>query len=120
MGCFSQAIEIGDARGRNYEAVEALADTGAYYTIIPSSVLTRLGIAPFDKKVFILADESRLEMDIGYAMAKIGAREVRTIVVFGADDAQPLLGAYTLEELRLGADVTNRRLIYTPRLTVQP
>lgn len=118
MGCFNQAVEIGDAGMRNSEVVDALVDTGATYTIIPASILTRLGIEPADKMTIVLADGRRLELDTGYATAKIGGYEIETIVVFGADGAQPLLGAYTLEALGLGVDVANGRLIETPYLSL--
>ena len=116
MGCFNQALEISGVDGRSYEVVEALVDTGASYTSIPAPILTRLGIRPAAKKTFNLADGRRRELDIGYALLRIRGREVRAIVVFGADGAQPLLGAYTLEALGLGVDVANGRLIETPYL----
>jgi len=36
-----------------------------------------------------------------------------TIVVFGEDEAPPLLGAYTLEGLALAVDPTSQRLVPT-------
>jgi hypothetical protein len=39
-----------------------------------------------------------------------------TLVVFGDLDAPVLLGAYTLESLRLAADPVSRRLIPVPGL----
>ena len=41
-----------------------------------------------------------------------GASEV-SLVIFGEDDTPPLLGAYTLEGLRLAADPVQRRLVPT-------
>ncbi len=43
-------------------------------------------------------------------------REEVTLVVFGEPDAPALLGAYTLEGLRLAADPVSRRLIPVPGL----
>ena len=44
MGTFRVAIEVGDLRGQRFEKVEALVDTGASYTLLPATLLRRLGI----------------------------------------------------------------------------
>lgn len=116
MGCFNQDIEIGNLDAKNFERVDALVDTGAFFTILPASVLTRLGVEPTDRMEFILADGSRMERDIGHAWIRIDKRQAPTIVVFGNEEAMPLLGAYSLEGLRLGVDAVNARLIDTPVL----
>ena len=41
MGIFNVALEIGDPQGQRYETVEAMVDSGAAYTIMPASLLTR-------------------------------------------------------------------------------
>ena len=46
----------------------------------------------------------------GEARAAIDGRNVATLVAFGLDDAEPLLGAYTLEGLRLIVDPVNQKL----------
>ena len=46
MGVFRVPIEIGAPSGSEFETVDAVVDTGATYTMLPGSVLTRLGIAP--------------------------------------------------------------------------
>jgi hypothetical protein len=47
---------------------------------------------------------------------KVGSRARPTIVVFGDPGTEPLLGAFTLEGFRLGADPVNHRLISVPGL----
>lgn len=92
----------------------ALVNAGALFTIIPSSTLTRLGITPFDTRAYILPDGNRLKRTIGYALANINGHEAETIVEFGADDAQPLLGSYTLEGLGLEVDEANSQIVERP------
>ena len=116
MGCFNQDIEIGNLDAKNFERVDALVDTGAFFTILPASILMRLEVEPTDRMEFILADGSRMERDIGHAWIRIDERQAPTIVVFGNEEATPLLGAYSLEGLRLGVDAVNARLIDTPVL----
>ena len=45
-------------------------------------------------------------------------REQPTLVVFGEPDSSVLLGAFTLEGLRLGVDSVNKQLIPTPAYLV--
>ena len=61
----------------------------------------------------LLADSRRIEMDYGEARATIDGDTVTTIVVFGEDEAPPLLGAYTLEGLALVVDPEAQRLVPT-------
>jgi len=113
MGTFAWPLRISNMNGGASREIEATVDTGAAYTTLPVRLLRELGIEPLDKGIFLLADGRRVEMDIGRAWATInGASEV-TLVVFGDDDAPPLLGAYTLEGLRLGVDPVAQRLVPT-------
>ena len=53
-------------------------------------------------------------MEIGRAWATINDTSEVTLVMFGEDDAPALLGAYTLEGLRLAADPVAQRLVSHP------
>ena len=116
MGTFRVRIEIGDAEGRRYEATEALVDTGATYTSVSADVLQRLGITPHTSATFVLADGRQVERDIGRAWVRVDGRAELTLVVFAESGTATLLGAYTLEGLRLAADPVGRRLIPVPAL----
>lgn len=116
MGTFHYPIEIGDPQGERFERVEALVDTGASYTSLPGSLLRRLGVTTHSRELFTLADGRQIERDLGQTWARTDGRSVITLVIFGDEDSEPLLGAYTLEGLALGVDPTNRRLVPTPRL----
>ena len=111
MSCFQYPIEIGDPAGQRFTQLNALVDTGASYTLAPASLLRRLGVERTETAVFDLADGSQTELDIGETRIRINGRQATSIVVFGDEDASPLLGAYALEGLRLGVDPINERLI---------
>lgn len=113
MGVFSVTFELGDLAGRRFEPIEAIVDTGASYTCVPTSLLTGLGVVPSRTRTFVLADGQRAERDMGEARARWDGLEVATIVVFGDEGTDPLLGAYTLEGLGLAVDPENRRLVPT-------
>lgn len=114
MGVFSVLIEIGDPEGQHFESVEALVDTGATFTLVPGSTLSALGVRPSDSGLFELADGSTTSFDVGETRVRVNGKEVSTAVVFGDERMSPLLGAYTLERLRLGVDPAGKRLIEVP------
>ena len=99
--------------GQLSKDVEVTVDTGAAYTTLPAPMLHELGVEPLDRRRFLLADGRRTWMDIGEARATIYGKSVTTLVVFGEDDAPPLLGAYTLEGLALAVDPVEQRLVPT-------
>ena len=40
-GLFNIKVELGDPKGVRFEPLEALVDTHAFYTVMPTAVLTR-------------------------------------------------------------------------------
>ena len=114
MGVFSVTVEIGDPQGEHFQAVEALVDSGASYTSAPRSLLRSLGVAPQERRPFILADGRTVEHDMGQTWVRVDGRVRMTPVVFADEGTRPLLGAVTLEEFGLGIDPVGRQLIPVP------
>ena len=113
MGTFKWPLCISSMDGRQAQYIEATVDTRAAYTMLPSSLLRELGVEPMGQRRFLLADGRRVDMDYGRAWATINGSSEVTIVVFGEDEAPPLLGAYTLEGLALVVEPTSQRLVPT-------
>ena len=111
MGIFYVDLEIGDPEGLRFETVRALVDTGANYSFMPESLLSELGIVPNAKRTFVLADGTRIELDLGETRFRMRGEIQTAPVIFGDEDAAPLLGATTLEIFSLGVDPVNKRLI---------
>lgn len=116
MGTVRIPIEIASLTGDRFDQLDALVDTGATYTWVPRDRLEQLGVVPEQKRLFILADEREVQLDIGWARARIGGQVQPTIVVFGEPNSEPLLGVFTLEGFGLGVDPVNRRLVAVPGL----
>ena len=114
MGVFKITIEVGDPAGQKFEPVDAVVDTGATYTVLPEAVLRTLDVEEVERAAFELADGSLRQYSIGQTQVKVVGREVTTIVVFGDEATEPLVGAYTLEGLRLAVDPARQRLISVP------
>ena len=116
MGTFNTDIEIGSPEGSRFETVNAFVDTGASITAVPASILRRLGVRPHRKNTFELADGREIERDVGRTWIRIGRQSEITLVMFGDEDTEPLLGAIALQELGLAVDSPSERLIPSPRL----
>ena len=113
MGTFNWPIRITSLDGEQTRDIEATVDTGATYTVLPSSLLREIGIPVTRQARFELGDGRIVQMDVGQAQATINGETAITQVVFGEDDIPPLLGAVTLEELLFAVDPASQRLIPT-------
>ena len=113
MGTFNWPMRISSMDGQQVREIEATVDTGAAYTTLPASLLCEIGVEPTGQRRVLLADGRRVFMDYGQAWVTIDGESEVTVVVFGEDNAPPLLGAYTLEGLALAVDPTEQRLVPT-------
>jgi len=114
MGTFQATIQVGDREGRAFESLEAMVDTGATYTWIPSGLLTKLGVQPQFQRQFLTADGRTIERNMAETRVRLDGQELSTMVVFGDEGSVPLIGAYTLEGFGLAADPVGKRLIPVP------
>ena len=108
---FKWPMRLTSVDGQRSLGLEAIVHTGTTYTIVPSQFLKELGVEPFDTMWLIREDGRAAKADLGEATATINGRSERTLVIFGEDVDQPLMGAYTLSGLRLAVDAVNQRLV---------
>lgn len=92
-----------------------LVDSGAHYTVVPSSLVRRLGLKPAYSQEFSLADGRVIKRPIGAALVRLDGRELPVAVVLGQKDDDPLLGVTTLETFGLMLDPFKRK-IYPAKL----
>ncbi len=91
-------------------SVEFIVDTGATYTVLPKTLLEKLGIKPFRTVKLRLADSRVVEKPLGEIGIEImGYRASATPVVFGEENIY-LLGSVTLEQLGLAPDPIAKKL----------
>ena len=110
MGTFRVNMDVSEDKRSQSERVEALVDTGATYTMLPSSLLRGLGVSPITRLGFTLADGRDVERDVGEVYLRIGDLAFHSPVVFGNDGSEALLGAVTLQIFGLGVDPLHERL----------
>jgi clan AA aspartic protease len=92
-----------------------LVDSGAVFSVMPVSVLKKLGIKPTDKQSFTLANGEVIEKQVGNALFNYLGKLRSSPVVFGEEGIY-LLGAVTLESLGVILDPINRELRPLPML----
>ena len=98
------------------EKLDFLIDSGAVYSVVPTSVLEKLGIRPLVEETFRLADGSRIVRKKGVALFKQGGRIGGADVIFGEEGDASLLGVLTLEALGVMLDPLKRELKPLPMI----
>lgn len=111
VGTFSVQLEVGDPEGHSFEAVEALVDTGATLTVLSEELLSSLGVSPYQRARFELANGSIDVLEIGRTWVRLNGRAELTQVVFGRRGMPMLVGAITLEQFHLAVDPVRRKLV---------
>ncbi len=111
MGVFRYRIGVAATEDGPFEETEPIVDTGSMYTWMPATLLERLGVRAVDRPSSVTADGRAIGRDVGRLWVEVDGRKEITLVVFGGESDQILLGAYTLEGLALAVDPINRRLV---------
>ncbi|MDE2785853.1 MAG: retropepsin-like aspartic protease [Chloroflexota bacterium] len=110
MSMFKVDVGVGNMEGGDLAPVRPMVDTGAAHSMLPESLLTRLGIAPRRELSFILADGTPAIYGFGFARLSIDGEECPCPVIFGPE-GNHLLGASTLEIFNLVVDPAGERLL---------
>ena len=93
---------------------EFLVDTGATDTLVPRQHLEAIGLVSEGQRVYGLADGNELRFDIAVARIEIMGEIVGGTVIFGAENAEPLLGVTVLESAGFEVDPHNETLNKLP------
>ena len=112
---FLKAKVINPEQPRKSRECEFLVDSGAVYSVVPQSILKKLGIKPTSFREFILANGEIIKKAVGNAYFKYEGQVGAAPVVFGDEDVF-LFGATTLEALGMILDPIRRQLKPLPML----
>jgi clan AA aspartic protease len=91
-----------------------LVDTGAVDCVVPRKHLREIGLQPKAQRTYELADGSEVKMDITTAEIEFMGDLVGSTIIFGADDAEPILGVTALESVGIEVDPRTQRLKRLP------
>jgi clan AA aspartic protease len=112
---FLKVKVINPERPKKSQECEFLVDSGAVYSVVPQSILKRLGIKPTSSQEFILANGEVVKRRVGNAYFEYGDKIRTAPVIFGDEDVF-LLGATTIEALGMILDPIRRELKPLPML----
>lgn len=116
MGTFREKVKIANPSNSVSLETEMVVDSGATYTQVPSSLLSRLKIDKKYKRKLKIATGNIIERDAGEISISIKDETLTTLVIFGDEGSEPLLGAVTLEQFGLAIDPVNKTLLPVPEL----
>jgi clan AA aspartic protease len=117
MGLTFLELEVANpARPDVAKKLRFLIDSGAIYSVVPASVLDRLGIDPIAEQEFRLANGTKIRRRRGIAFFRLGDRVGGSDVIFGEAGDSVLLGALTLESLGFVLDPIRRTLEPLPMI----
>ena len=104
--------------GSPFEA-EFLVDTGSLHCLAPASRLREAGVTPEGRQTYDLPNGEPIEYDYGFARVSFLGDETVTHVIFGPEDAAPLLGAVALENTGMVVDPANQTLKRLPAMPLK-
>ena len=108
---FESTLTVYSPDGARCREIVAPVDTRSFYTVIPAEILRELGIEPGLENRFNYRDGSILKLPIGLARVALPGKAGHSLVAFGNDPRQTVIGALTLVELALAADPKNKRFV---------
>lgn len=112
MGLTTVTVTVRDlAKSRKPYESDFLVDTGAVDCLVPGSKLRRAGIKPEGTSVYELANGTPVEYEYGFARISFMGAETVAQVIFGPENAAPILGVVALENTGIGVDPRTKKLL---------
>jgi len=96
-----------------------LVDTGATDSLVPRRHLGAMGLEPMGRRTYELADGSELKLDIGPAIFEFMGDATAGTVIFGDDNAEPILGVTALESVGIEVDPRSQTLKRLPAVRLK-
>ena len=91
-----------------------IVDTGAVDSLVPRQHLESIGLSPKGQRIHGLADGSEIRLDVTTGDIEFMGEIVGGTIVFGEEDAEPLLGVTALESVGIEVDPHNQTLRRLP------
>ena len=110
MGLTHVAVTIRNVGLEESYTAKFLVDTGAIDSLAPASELKRMGIKPSGKRMYELATGEVAEYEFAWAEFSFLGEAINSRIIFGPDNAEPLLGVLALEAVGLVVDPVTQKL----------
>jgi predicted aspartyl protease len=92
-------------------SLRGMVNTGAHFTSVPGSVLTKIGVRPTRRMGVRFATGGTEMWPVGLIEAEILGQTEPIFVFFGPENGPILIGVHTLEAFPFAVDVSGQRLI---------
>jgi len=119
MGAIHVPVIVQALRGRRELRASFLVDTGATDCLVPAAALRRMGVRAVGRMTYELADGTTVEYEFGLAQLRFLGEITAGRVIFGPDDADPLLGVTALESVGITIDPANQTLKRLPAVPLK-
>jgi clan AA aspartic protease len=96
-----------------------LVDTGAIDCMAPGKHLREIGLQPEGRRVYELADGTEIVLEVAVARVEFMGEFVGATIIFGPDDAEPILGVTALESVGIEVDPQSQRLKRLPAVRLK-
>jgi len=96
-----------------------LVDTGAIDSLVPAKALEEIGLTPKGKRTYDLTDGSEVKLDVTTGELEFMGEIVGSTLIFGSDDAEPILGVTALESVGIEVDPRTQRLKRLPAIRLK-
>ena len=104
--------------GRVWEGL-FIVDTGATDCLVPRQHLESIGLVPEGQRRFGLADGSETRLDVTGGRIEFMGETTWGTIVFGEEDAEPLLGVTALESVGIEVDPLNQTISRLPAVRLR-
>src|SRR5216683_1998895 len=94
-------------KARKRYTSEFLFDTGATDSLVPAKELKKAGIKRRGRMAYELADGQTVEYDFGLTEIEFLGELTSGRIIFGPDNAEPILGVTALESVGILIDPAN-------------
>ena len=120
MGATHVTAQVFDlTRAHSPFVAEFLVDTGSLHCLAPASGLRKAGVAPEGKQTYELASGEPVEYQYGFARITFLGDETVTPIIFGPEDAEPLIGVIALEATGVMVDPRSQTLRRLPAVPLK-
>ena len=120
MGLTYVTVQLSSTLGaRKHFSAQFLVASGATDTMAPAKALRKAGIKPVGKTAYELANGSVQEYKFGLATIRFMGEITSGRVIFGEDDAEPLLGVTALESVGIVLDPAKKTLKRLPAIPLK-
>ena len=119
MGLTHVAVKVRNRDSSEIFSGNFLVDTGAIDSMVPANELKRIGIEPTGKKTYEVATGELQQFDVAYAEISFLDETLTSRVIFGPDNAEPILGVIALESMGVVVDPVNQTLKKLPGIPLK-